>query len=671
MLHTLFFRNARRFCVLAVLLIAGAFTFSGCKSQTEDNSEQGAQETAEQVAPEFPKFSTEIKSLSAEQLNALGEKNSIPTEFVYPNAYYVQVVYPDRIMAVENGDSIIDYMANSTFQLPAPELLKNAEYAIYSRGFTFELLKDAKSDAKIQEGFPSPVEIVYLKMKTTLDETTVKEEVFKETDKTKLKEEKIGNYNVTVFPNSLVVPLDQTGQNIGKIDDVNAGLCFPSEDSVLFMSGTTSAFESYLDGKSGDERGIAAQRVARIAMDNVAAAFQYDIDFSTPNAQLVKLPIRIPQELAVVIQKEVTAFQFFFDPATPDGNLFTLNVNAKSADGANELRKTIGTSLMQFVDGISNAQKNNQQSSEANATLDGLLALLKSVQLNVEGTNVVASAKNTPEAVKFIAKGIKDINDTEIRQRYLAAEQTLQQIGAFFTRYCREHKTFPAPICADDGTPLLSWRVALLPTLGGQFKELYDQFKLDEPWNSDNNLKLLDKMPAIFASSTEAGPNKTQFLVFNSPETPFGRSPKGLKLQDVEDPASTFSVVYASPANAIEWTKPETFVFNPSKPSDSFGNYVCGVTLMGELISSPCDDSENNAKSLAALVFGTSQEDDATSEEKNSNQEEVTTEETPSPEETSDSNEVAPEDEGPATTPSIEEAPENLELPAPDEVPAE
>ena len=33
-----------------------------------------------------------------------------------------------------------------------------------------------------------------------------------------------------------------------------------------------------------------------------------------------------------------------------------------------------------------------------------------------------------------------------------------------------------------DGNPLLSWRVHMLPYL--EQNELYNQFKLDEPWNS-------------------------------------------------------------------------------------------------------------------------------------------------------------------------------------------
>src|SRR5262245_36146211 len=48
-----------------------------------------------------------------------------------------------------------------------------------------------------------------------------------------------------------------------------------------------------------------------------------------------------------------------------------------------------------------------------------------------------------------------------------------------------------------DGKPLLSWRVAVLPYI--EQDKLYREFKLDEPWDSPNNEKLLAKMPNLFA----------------------------------------------------------------------------------------------------------------------------------------------------------------------------
>jgi len=47
----------------------------------------------------------------------------------------------------------------------------------------------------------------------------------------------------------------------------------------------------------------------------------------------------------------------------------------------------------------------------------------------------------------------------------------------------------------------VSWRVLILPYI--QQETLFKEFKLDEPWDSDQNKKLIAKMPAILR-----GPNK-------------------------------------------------------------------------------------------------------------------------------------------------------------------
>src|SRR5207302_1956982 len=54
-----------------------------------------------------------------------------------------------------------------------------------------------------------------------------------------------------------------------------------------------------------------------------------------------------------------------------------------------------------------------------------------------------------------------------------------------------------AAICDKNGKPLLSWRVAILPFI--EQDNLYKQFHLDEPWDSDHNKKLLARMPNVYA----------------------------------------------------------------------------------------------------------------------------------------------------------------------------
>src|SRR5262249_7572673 len=75
---------------------------------------------------------------------------------------------------------------------------------------------------------------------------------------------------------------------------------------------------------------------------------------------------------------------------------------------------------------------------------------------------------------------------------------SLKQIALGMHNYHDVYQHFPASaIYAPDGAmPLLSWRVAILPLVGEG--KLYPEFRLNEPWGSGHNKKLLARMPAVY-----------------------------------------------------------------------------------------------------------------------------------------------------------------------------
>ena len=93
--------------------------------------------------------------------------------------------------------------------------------------------------------------------------------------------------------------------------------------------------------------------------------------------------------------------------------------------------------------------------------------------------------------------------DALLRPARMAAARTdcinnLKQIGLALHNYHTKHDTFPPAYSrGKDGKPLLSWRVLVLPFLGEQ--ALYDQFHLDEAWDSPHNRTLISKMPAAYS----------------------------------------------------------------------------------------------------------------------------------------------------------------------------
>ncbi|MFN6052013.1 MAG: DUF1559 domain-containing protein, partial [Planctomycetia bacterium] len=97
-----------------------------------------------------------------------------------------------------------------------------------------------------------------------------------------------------------------------------------------------------------------------------------------------------------------------------------------------------------------------------------------------------------------------------------SSTNNLKMIGLAMHNYDATYNGFP-PVAISDkktGKPLLSWRVALLPYLDED--NLYRQFKLDEPWDSEHNIKLAAKMPKVYTHPTKnkPGDNKTHYRVF-------------------------------------------------------------------------------------------------------------------------------------------------------------
>ena len=113
-------------------------------------------------------------------------------------------------------------------------------------------------------------------------------------------------------------------------------------------------------------------------------------------------------------------------------------------------------------------------------------------------------------------------------------------------------------------------------------EELYKQFKLNEPWDSDTNKKLLAKMPGVFrAGIEEKDAVKTFYQGIAGPGTAFEPGLK-LKIVSVTDGTSnTLGVVEAGPA--VEWTKPADISYDPRKAFPKFDGPFRNVVLVATL----------------------------------------------------------------------------------------
>jgi hypothetical protein len=156
--------------------------------------------------------------------------------------------------------------------------------------------------------------------------------------------------------------------------------------------------------------------------------------------------------------------------------------------------------------------------------------------------------------------------------RRSSAMNNLKQIGLAMHNCHDAKKALPAAAIVDaDGKPLLSWRVAILPYL--QQDELYKQFHLDEPWDSEHNLKLLAKMPDVYErpGAETLAPGQTPYLAIVGEKAIFdAKQPRNFRT--ITDGLSkTIMVVEARADHAVAWTKPDDLTLDDNTSDALFG----------------------------------------------------------------------------------------------------
>jgi len=201
-----------------------------------------------------------------------------------------------------------------------------------------------------------------------------------------------------------------------------------------------------------------------------------------------------------------------------------------------------------------------------------VIAAFDGIQVIADGAAVEGSVTAPAEFSQWPAKYapvLAKIKQDEERQN------RLQRIALALLSYHDTFDAFPAPFLrTEDGKPLLSWRVRLLPFIEQQ--ALYDQFKRDEPWHSPHNKPLSDKVIEAFGDD-----NTTRYQVIVAPGAVFelkevfdARVQEGFPLRAVTDGAgNTISVVETGADKAVPWAKPDEIVWDgESDPANLFGN---------------------------------------------------------------------------------------------------
>lgn len=304
--------------------------------------------------------------------------------------------------------------------------------------------------------------------------------------------------------------------------------------------------------------------VTQAATQGAEADFTFMLDFSPFQKLIAEAGDQIPPGPGRLIT-QLTGISLFVDANT--GIDVDAYVGTNDQQVAQQIQGLAGSEMVkqQLQSQVTQQSGNLSEETQAEAKKLGQ-SITDSIKAEVEGTQFHFSLR-VPENAPAVFQKIQQ--ETVKRMQ---GQNNLKQIGLAFFNYHDVYNQFPFPTGkTDDGKPSqLSWRVHILPYI--EEEALYEQFKLDEPWDSEHNKALLDKMPDVFKLSDQTKAGHTQFVA------PTGEGfiidgDKTRKIRDLTDGLSnTVIVLSVQPEKAVPWTKPGGFSLDPAKAAEILQN---------------------------------------------------------------------------------------------------
>jgi prepilin-type processing-associated H-X9-DG protein len=138
------------------------------------------------------------------------------------------------------------------------------------------------------------------------------------------------------------------------------------------------------------------------------------------------------------------------------------------------------------------------------------------------------------------------------------SQNNLKEIGLAFHNYNDTNGVMPTNQPTTDNKPGLSWRVQILPYI--EQDALYREFKLDEPWDSEANKKLIEKIPPIYVPVRgRAEKGMTFYQAFDGKH---GWLKPGVTLPTGFPDGTSNTFMVAEAGKPVIWTKPDDMGFD-------------------------------------------------------------------------------------------------------------
>jgi len=386
---------------------------------------------------------------------------------------------------------------------------------------------------------------------------------------------------------------DPVGKPIGervlyfdrKLGDGDSSPAYAMPDTRTIIAGNVGVLTQILSKRPGDAplprwaeqwKSVAADPIA-VALDVQAIRGDVERELSpTPSATpWIKLAAPMWEQTDLVVAGATL------------GDKLALRAKAVciSPDGAEKVQETSKALIplaLNMIDSMraDSAKARPGTAPSALATMNPLFDLaekaLKSIKFSQSGAKLNAEGEVPLDAGRTLAALLPPVEAAREAARRSQSTNNMKQIALALHNYNDKYGKFPpAIVIGPDGKTPHSWRVEILPYLeqSPAAATLYERYRLDEPWDSENNRKVLAQMPTVFRDPNDdpKSTNASYFAVTGDTAAFSGKD--GNKIQAFTDGTSnTIMVVEAK--RDVPWTKPDDIAYDPAKPLPALGGHI-------------------------------------------------------------------------------------------------
>jgi len=163
----------------------------------------------------------------------------------------------------------------------------------------------------------------------------------------------------------------------------------------------------------------------------------------------------------------------------------------------------------------------------------------------------------------------------------------LKCIGIALHNYHDVYGSFPPAYIADEnGKPMHSWRVLILPFMEGQ--SLYDQYRFDEPWDGPNNSQLAPAVTRWYScpSDSTKPPTETSYVAVVGQGTAWPGD-EHMAIQDFTDGIGNVLLLVEVHNSGIHWMEPRdlhvaqmSMTINPTQGQGISSGHPNGASVL-------------------------------------------------------------------------------------------